>query len=339
MFYHRALVLGCALFFQPSLATESTLTKYEQEFRTWMKDFGVAFHDVESFFERFHIFASNAHFIDSHNENADFHGYTLKHNAFSNLTWPEFRESYFGLSVPEEYVAERQARRHERVEPSFLAKYENQLQDVPDAIDWVEKGAVSPVKNQGQCGSCWAFSTTGAIEGAAFVSGQKLENLSEQELVDCDHADMGCHGGLMDHAFYWVEKHGGMCSEQDYAYQAAAGTCQHSACENVVEVETFHDVPGNDEEALKLAVSQQPVAVAIEADQRAFQFYSSGVFTATCGAKLDHGVLAVGYGTLDGTKYWKVKNSWGPKWGLEGYILLGTSPYLRVACRVVHLNL
>jgi hypothetical protein len=167
--------------------------------------------------------------------------------------------------------------------------------------------------------SCWAFSTTGAVEGATFVATGKLPNLSEQELVDCDNnGDHGCNGGLMDHAFSWVEKHGGLCSEDDYEYHAKAEVCRD--CKAVVKVTGFQDVDSNDEAALKVAVSQQPVSVAIEADQREFQFYKSGVFDKSCGTQLDHGVLVVGYGEEDGKKFLKIKNSWGGTWGEEGYI-------------------
>lgn len=159
------------------------------------------------------------------------------------------------------------------------------------------------------------------MEGAAYVASGKLPNLSEQELVDCDHnGDMGCNGGLMDHAFAWIEDHGGLCSEDDYEYKAKQGVCKE--CNSVVTVSGFQDVNPKDEQALKAAVVQQPVSVAIEADQRAFQFYHSGVFNATCGTRLDHGVLVVGYGEEDGQKYWKVKNSWGASWGDKGYIRL-----------------
>ena len=193
---------------------------------------------------------------------------------------------------------------------------------LPDSIDWVANGAVTGVKNQGQCGSCWSFSATGAVEGAAFIKSGKLESLSEQELVDCDHnGDMGCGGGLMDHAFSWVENHGGLCSEAEYAYHGKAETCNKS-CSAVVKVEGSQDVESSNEQALKAAVAQQPVSVAIEADQRSFQFYKSGVFSATCGEQLVHGVLVVGYGEEAGEKFWKVKNSWGKSWGLNGYIQL-----------------
>eukprot|EP00913_Durusdinium_trenchii_P012028 g11300.t1 len=156
-------------------------------------------------------------------------------------------------------------------------------------------------KNQGSCGSCWSFSTTGALEGAWQIATGTLTSLSEQQLVDCaDNGNKGCQGGSMDLAFSYLEKKN-VCTEDSYPYQAAQGTCQESSCK---------------------AVAQQPVSVAIEADQEAFQLYKGGILGQECGTKLDHGVLLVGYGTDNGVDYWKVKNSWGANWGEEGYIRL-----------------
>jgi len=194
--------------------------------------------------------------------------------------------------------------------------------DAADSIDWVSKGAVTPVKNQASCGSCWAFSSTGAMEGGYFVASGKLVSLSEEDLVQCDHGSSGCHGGLMDQAFEWVQSNG-ICSEDSYPYTSGGGRtgkCKKS-CTPAVTVTGHTDVPSQDEDALKKAVSGQPVSVAIEADKGAFQMYGGGVLdNPACGTKLDHGVLVVGYGTDSGKDYWKVKNSWGGSWGEEGYI-------------------
>jgi len=196
--------------------------------------------------------------------------------------------------------------------------------EVPDSVDWVAKGGVTEVKNQARCGSCWTFSATGAMEGAYFVATGKLVSLSEEELVQCDMTDMGCSGGSMEQAFAWVEKNG-ICSEEAYPYTSGSGVrgnCSHS-CEPAVTLTSYVDVPPNDETALQAAVAKGPVAIAIEADQMAFQLYRGGVLTNPgCGTKLDHGVLIVGYGTDGGKDYWKVKNSWGPSWGEKGYIRL-----------------
>lgn len=194
------------------------------------------------------------------------------------------------------------------------------------SVDWREHNAVTPVKNQAQCGSCWAFSSTGSIEGAHAIATGNLVSLSEQQLVDCSVAqgNHGCEGGLMDYAFTYVMSNGGITTESNYPYTATGpNTCQSSKASNhAATVASFADVPQNQEAQLIAAVTRQPVSVAIEADQSAFQFYKSGVFKDACGTQLDHGVLAVGFGTTGGQDYWIVKNSWGTSWGQNGYILM-----------------
>jgi len=197
---------------------------------------------------------------------------------------------------------------------------------LPLSVDWTTKGAVTPVKNQGQCGSCWSFSATGALEGAWFVKRHALTNLSEQQLVDCSTAqgNQGCNGGLMDYAFQYAVANG-LTTEAAYPYTATGpNACKAKGLPVAVKATGFKDVPTNSMLSLMTAVVQQPVAVAIEADENAFQFYSSGVLTKPCGTNLDHGVLLVGYGTdATGLDYYKVKNSWGTTWGQAGYVLLG----------------
>ncbi|KDP26711.1 hypothetical protein JCGZ_17869 [Jatropha curcas] len=194
--------------------------------------------------------------------------------------------------------------------------------DLPPSVDWRKKGAVTGVKDQGKCGSCWAFSSVAAVEGINKIKTGELVSLSEQELVDCSSANHGCDGGLMEQAFKFIKKIGGITAETTYPYTARDGSCDSNKMNApVVQIDGYEMVPENDENALMKAVANQPVSIAIDAGGKDMQFYYEGVFTGDCGTELNHGVALVGYGTtLDGTKYWIVKNSWGSDWGENGYI-------------------
>ena len=205
--------------------------------------------------------------------------------------------------------------------------FSNKLIDtiIPHSVDWREQGVVTNVKNQGECGSCWSFSSTGAIEGINAINFRRLHNASEQQLMDCstEEGNQGCEGGMMDNAFKYVINNNGLCSEEDYPYQGEQGSCQENQCNNVVNISDYSDIEQNNEHILMRAVSQQPISVAIQANVSSFKFYRSGVYQdPQCGDQLDHGVLIVGYGTdrFQGLDYWIVKNSWGPEWGDNGYI-------------------
>mmetsp|Transcript_93799 Transcript_93799/g.155020 ORF Transcript_93799/g.155020 Transcript_93799/m.155020 type:complete len:303 (+) Transcript_93799:3-911(+) len=258
--------------------------------------------------------------------------YTLGVTPFTDLTFEEFRAQFVGGMT--KLAAE---------EMKNLTKFEKPVGfTTPQSIDWVEKGAVSSVKNQGNCGSCWTFSATGALEGAMVVAGRDLVELSQQELVDCDTGIVGghgCNGGNPAQAFGWVKSHG-MCASTDYPYlcvDSAKAICKEATCAKCSKPTlkaggwitkgdvTAYGMVGQTEGDLEAAVARQPISVAIQADTAVFQHYKSGVLTDTaCGYHIDHAVLAVGYGMtgngFGAQKYWKVKNSWSSAWGEDGYV-------------------
>lgn len=309
-----ALIVLVGLFAVGTTAYPSSLdrTDYEFEFHKWTSAFSREYKDLNEYIKRRNVFQRNLDFIVGHNSD-ETKNYRLGLNNFSDMSFTEWRQDYLGYRPELKTVKNKNRLVHETQTA------------VPDSVDWRQKGAVTPVKNQGQCGSCWSFSATGSMEGAHFIKTGELVSLSEQQLVDCSTSEgnHGCFGGLMDYAFTYVEQNGGIDTESDYPYFAKSGTCNTQKSHNdAAKFSSFVDVPQNNENALKSAVAQQPVSIAIEADQPAFQFYKSGIFDGACGTQLDHGVLAVGYGTENGTDYWLVKNSWGEIWGDQGYIKL-----------------
>jgi hypothetical protein len=304
----------------------STEQQEWNEFLNFQKKYNKYYDSLEQFEARFEIFRDNLQTIISHNLQNNYN-FTLEINHFSDLTPEEFKKYYTNpLLESNRYGCK-----------SFsTADVNSNTDDLPNSIDWRKKGAVTSVKDQGQCGSCWAFSSTAATEGAWAISTGELIDLSEQELVDCatgfNYGSHGCSGGQMDGGFKFIIENG-LCSAREYPYTSGTtkteGSCQSKLCDSVIRFEgmsSCSDVLPNDELLLKFAVAQQPVAVAIEADTRYFQFYSGGILDSVeCGTKLDHGVLIVGYGEEDGKKYWLVKNSWSSSWGEDGYVKIARS--------------
>jgi C1A family cysteine protease len=284
-----------------------------KEFNLFQERFRKRYSSFEEVEQRFAIFRDNFVAILKHNSDIT-QNFTLGVNQFTDLTPQEFREQYVGGLKAE-------------VGSYGCKTFSSTASGAPSSIDWRSKNAVTSVKDQGQCGSCWTFSATGAVEGAWAISKGQLVDLSEQELVDCatgiSYGSHGCNGGQMEGAFKFVIEHG-QCSLASYPYTAKDGNCK--SCSAVAHISSCSDVKPNDQVSLKAAVAQQPVAVAISADTMIFQSYSSGVITsANCYTSLNHGVLAVGYGTENGQDYWLVKNSWGTSWGNNGYVKIAKS--------------
>lgn len=277
-----------------SIDSLSVNSSYMDHYNKYIIDYGKDFD-----YDNFDIFKNNLIFIERHNQKNE--SYKLEVNDFTDQKISS--NNHFITSENGNY----------EIDDSII---------VPMAIDWREKGAVTHVKNQANCGSCWSFSATGSIEGINAITNGKLLNISEQQLIDCstDYGNNGCEGGSMDLAFKYVIKNG-LCSEKEYPYTAQEGSCEE--CDTVVNITGYQDITNNNEKALKRVVAQQPVSVAIQANSRSFQMYSSGIYSdLSCGNQLDHGVLIVGYGydLFHDMDYWIVKNSWGPSWGENGYI-------------------
>jgi C1A family cysteine protease len=298
----KAVLILCAI-----VAVTAVPVLKESEYQFLFTRF-VAEHNKQyssnEFFNRYNIFKSNVDYIRSQNQMN--HSYELGMNQFGDLTAHEFKTAvvggcFLGSSATSNPVA-----------PSG---------SLPDPVDWKAAGKVQKVKNQGQCGSCWAFSAIGALESARAIASGNLLDLSEQQLVDCagSEGNQGCNGGLMNQAFDYLMKAGGSIATSDYPYTARDGQCK-AAGKTIASTIKNHKELQSDENALGRALKDGPVSVAIEADQSIFQFYKSGVLDGNCGKNLDHGVLAVGYGADSSNGYWIVKNSWGTTWGNQGYV-------------------
>jgi len=257
------------------------------------------------------IWSKNCQYINGMNKRNN--SFTLAMNRFGDMTNAEFGKYFNGLKVSADTLKNWQATPLAAAAP-------------PATWDWSQQGAVTPIKNQQQCGSCWSFSTTGSTEGCHFLGAKKLVSLSEQNLMDCSwsQGNQGCNGGLMTQAMQYIISNGGIDTESSYPYTAQDGTCTYAASNSGSTLTAFTNVPSGDEGQLQSSVYLGPTSVAIDASQSSFQFYSSGVYSdPNCSStQLDHGVLAVGWGhdSSSNMDYWIVKNSWGTDWGNQGYI-------------------
>jgi C1A family cysteine protease len=260
---------------------------------------------------RFAIFVENVNKITKHNSESSEVKFAI--NKFADLTASEFKQTYASCNHAQPNEAQKNAVKFNLADP------------LPDQVDWRNKGAVTPVKDQGQCGSCWTFSATGAVEGFYYINQGKLLSFSEQQIVDCDtDEDEGCNGGWHYLAIEYAGNNG-LEVETDYPYTARDGKCKYDSSKAVKTNKGYAYVTANNTNELKTALANiGPVSVAIEADQSVFQFYSKGVISAGCGADLDHAVLTVGYTKVGVLEAFIVKNSWGKSWGDQGYVYLST---------------
>nr|AEE69034.1 cysteine protease [Taenia pisiformis] len=289
----------------------------DQQWGGWKLQHGRTYSGKEEAHRR-SVFARNLLYIKGQNRRfeAGLESYSTGLNQFADLELSEFTERFLGTR-PENRVAGKCGR---------VWKALKSFADLPDTVDWRDKNLVTEVKNQGNCGSCWAFSSTGALEAALAKKTGKLISLSEQQLVDCSlkNGNDGCNGGYMSNAFKYLEDHS-IEPESAYPYRATDGPCRYNESLGVGTVTDIGEIPEGNETALMEAVATVgPISIAIDASSLGFMFYRHGIYKSHwCSSKfLNHGVLAVGYGKLDGKPYWLVKNSWGSGWGMKGYIMM-----------------
>jgi len=284
--------------------------EYQDAFTNFMIRYNKNYAHSE-FFNRYNSFKKNMDFVLTHNNRKDV-THTVAINKFADLTNVEFGVLFAGVRVPENYVHAQ-------------TYFPNNTKALPTSLDWRTKGAVTPIKNQGQCGSCWSFSTTGSVEGCHFITTQKLVSLSEKNLMDCswNQGNEGCNGGLMTSSFQYIISNKGIDTEAYYPYSPVdSHTCKYTVANRGSTLGSYSNVQSGSETALQNAVNEGPTSVAIDASHSSFQLYSSGVYyEASCSSsQLDHGVLAIGWGVDAGKDFWLVKNSWGTDWGLSGFI-------------------
>jgi cathepsin L len=299
----KAILILCAVVAVTAIPTLKE-SEYQFLFTRFVAEYNKEY-TSDLFFTRYNTFKNNVDYIRS--ENAKNLSYELGMNQFGDLSAHEFKTNVVGgcFAGASANVA--------HPVPAMRA---------PTPVDWSAKGKVQKVKNQGQCGSCWAFSAIGALESADAIKNNKdPQDLAEQQLVDCagSEGNQGCSGGLMNQAFDYLIKFGGSEGQKDYPYTARDGQCKADKGKVAATIASHKELPPN-ENALGDAIANGPVSVAIEADQSIFQFYKSGVLDGNCGKNLDHGVLAVGFQSDSSTGYWIVKNSWGNSWGNKGYV-------------------
>ncbi|XP_072932404.1 cathepsin L-like peptidase [Epargyreus clarus] len=295
-----------------------------EEWKTYKMEYQKMYIGKDNIY-RLRIYAKNKLKIAKHNQlfERGLTTYRLKENKYSDMLHEDFTRTMNGFNRTINKDMQRGVVKSGEVRGAHFLPPANV--EYPLAMDWRSKGAVTEVKDQGTCGSCWAFSATGALEAQHFRQTSYLVSLSEQNLVDCSdkNGNNGCQGGLMDNAFQYIKENGGIDTESSYPYEAMDDTCRYNPNTSGAEDMGFVDIPRGDEQMLLAAVATKgPVSAAMDASLDTFQHYSDGVYSdGKCSStKVNHGVLIVGYGTdkFYGD-YWLVKNSWGKSWGKSGY--------------------
>uniref|UniRef100_A0A671VH11 Cathepsin S n=1 Tax=Sparus aurata TaxID=8175 RepID=A0A671VH11_SPAAU len=310
------LMLGSVLLFSLRLGAAATLdSRLDFQWDLWKKTHEKTYQNEVEEVSRRELWEENLMLINKHNLEASMglHTYEMTMNHMGDLTPEEILQSYATFIPPTDI---------QRAPSSFDR---TSSPPVPDTIDWRKKGYVTKVKDQRPCGSCWAFSAVGALEGQLFKKTGKLVDLSPQNLIDCSfkYGNLGCKGGLMHNAFQYVIDNQGIDSDASYPYTGRqASQCNYNPSYRAANCSRYDFLPEGDEGALKQALATiGPISVAIDATRPRFAFYRSGVYDdPSCTQKINHAVLAVGYGTLNGQDYWLVKNSWGTSFGDQGYI-------------------
>ncbi|XP_020089329.1 ananain-like [Ananas comosus] len=298
----------CVMWASPSAASrDEPSDPMMKRFEEWMAEYGRVYKDNDEKMRRFQIFKNNVNHIETFNSRNG-NSYTLGINQFTDMTNNEFVAQYTGVSLPL------------NIEREPVVSFDDvDISAVPQSIDWRNYGAVTSVKNQNPCGSCWAFAAIATVESIYKIKRGYLISLSEQQVLDCA-VSYGCDGGWVNKAYDFIISNKGVASAAIYPYKASQGTCRINGVPNSAYITGYTRVQSNNERSMMYAVSNQPIAASIEASGD-FQHYKRGVFSGPCGTSLNHAITIIGYGQdSSGKKFWIVRNSWGASWGERGYI-------------------